>query len=99
MPLKGRKMAFPDDCSTDRSSNAALVRFLQGVCRDGKVFYVPNPGNAGDSLIAAATFQVLRQAGIRWKLLDHRQVSPTKDCTLLYGGGGNLVRYYDSARN
>ncbi|HLS18294.1 MAG TPA: hypothetical protein VK090_00665, partial [Paracoccaceae bacterium] len=63
-------MGFSDDCSGDRPSNAALVQFLQDVCRDGKVFYVSNPGNAGDSLIAAATFQVLRQAGIRWKLLD-----------------------------
>lgn len=85
------------NCRAEQPSNAALVQFLQKACGDGKVFYVSNPGNAGDSLIAAATFQVLRQAGIRWKLLDHRQ-APPKESILLYGGGGNFVRYYDSAR-
>src|SRR5690625_1859195 len=91
-------MGVSDDCSADRPSHAALAQFLQDVCREGTVSYIPNPGNAGDSLIAAATSQVLRQAGIRWKLLDHRPAPPMKDCVLLYGGGGNFVRYYDSAR-
>jgi exopolysaccharide biosynthesis predicted pyruvyltransferase EpsI len=58
-----------------------------------RVLYFPNPGNAGDSLIAAGTYQALRRCGIPLVLADLD--SPVDGATLLLGGGGNLVPYYD----
>lgn len=55
------------------------------------LLYVPNPGNAGDSIIAAATFQVMDELG-----LDVATPRPARlDSSgqiLIYGGGGNLVQ-------
>ena len=59
-----------------------------------QVLYYPNPGNAGDALIAHATFQVLEDSGI-----DYRVLSPSDDVqgrVLLFGGGGALVPEYSS---
>ena len=78
-----------------------LEGFLNQFAGSGEdILYVSNPGNAGDSLIAAATFQALRAAGLRWRLVDHRNLDAktTKDALVLYAGGGNLVRYYPDAR-
>jgi hypothetical protein len=55
----------------------------------GRVVYVPNPGNAGDSLIAAATFQFLHALGLEvetghWK-------GTYADTTVVYGGGGSFT--------
>lgn len=58
--------------------------------RDVRVIYVPNPGNAGDSVIAAATYQVLDRIGVRYELQRAVDVDPT-DRVILYGGGGNMV--------
>jgi exopolysaccharide biosynthesis predicted pyruvyltransferase EpsI len=55
------------------------------------ILYTPNPGNAGDSLIAAATYQLFERVGI-----DYTVVRPNlldaRGKTLIYGGGGNLVK-------
>jgi exopolysaccharide biosynthesis predicted pyruvyltransferase EpsI len=52
--------------------------------------YVPNPGNAGDGIIAAATYQIFDLLG-----LDYEMPIPTsvdvRDRVVVYGGGGNLV--------
>jgi hypothetical protein len=93
-------MAVREETNLGRPDNAALGAFLRGLGASGEeVIYVPNTGNAGDSLIAAATFQAFRGAGLRWRLLDHRDLQAKTDgAVLIYGGGGNLVRYYDGAR-
>ena len=56
-----------------------------------KVLYTPNPGNAGDSIIAAATYQTFDRAG-----LDYTVVRPSlldaRDRIVIYSGGGNLVK-------
>jgi len=60
------------------------------------VFYYPIPGNAGDALIAAAT----------WQCFDRMQVHPTvtsparfiKNAPVILAGGGNLIpEYHDIA--
>ena len=81
--------------------NAALEAFLRGLAADAgrRVLFAVNNGNAGDSLISAATFQVLRKVGLRCRLLDSRDTGARTDgAVILYGGGGNLVRFYDGAR-
>ncbi len=63
---------------------------------DETLYYCPNPGNAGDSLIAHATFQLFKKHNVNYKLFnffDSREFEPM-DKVLVYGGGGNLVNNY-----
>ncbi len=55
-----------------------------------RVVYIPNPGNAGDSVIAAATFQVLARNNISCELAAYDRLDPHGQ-VVIYGGGGNLV--------
>lgn len=55
-----------------------------------RVVYIPNPGNAGDSVIAAATFQMLEKNNIKYELAAYDRIDPTGQ-VVIYGGGGNLV--------
>ena len=63
-----------------------------------KIHFVPNPGNAGDALIAAATFQHFDEYGIEYVVggLGGAQEDYQALC---YGGGGNLVPDYHDASN
>lgn len=73
----------------NRSMVEALRAWLQG---DRPVCYYPNPGNAGDALIASATWQVFDAIGLRPRLAEHRRMPP--GATVILGGGGNLVPQY-----
>lgn len=53
------------------------------------ITYIPNPGNAGDSVIAAATYQSLDKAGIKYNT-DRPSTLDATGKILFYGGGGNL---------
>lgn len=57
--------------------------------RNRDVSYIPNPGNAGDSVMAAATYQCLDQMGIAYTT-PHLGTFDPKGKIILYGGGGNL---------
>ncbi|RMD98739.1 MAG: hypothetical protein D6816_15815 [Bacteroidetes bacterium] len=74
-----------------------VVSFLGDLIGE-EVFYCPNPGNAGDALIAEATYQLFDEIG-----LSYQVVWPTENMDLagkivLYGGGGSLVSKYEPAR-
>ncbi len=57
----------------------------------GQAFdYIPNPGNAGDSLIAAATYQLFARLGLTYRTPARRGYNASGR-VLVYGGGGNLV--------
>ena len=71
-----------------------LERFLSGMGPKPFVF-IPNPGNAGDSLIAYATFRLFEKLSLQYEIGDHRAVYPGR--VLVYSGGGNLVDYYPQA--
>lgn len=60
----------------------------------GRCLFVPNGGNLGDMLIAAATIQRFEQAGITWEFFRGRRQSVTPADILVYGGGGSLVPLY-----
>jgi exopolysaccharide biosynthesis predicted pyruvyltransferase EpsI len=67
--------------------------------RGERVLFAPNPGNAGDALIACATYRLFDKLGIQYeKLRLDCPVAKTKGQILLYGGGGNLVDLYGDAR-
>jgi exopolysaccharide biosynthesis predicted pyruvyltransferase EpsI len=59
---------------------------------DGNVVYYPNPGNAGDALIATATWQCFDRLGIRPRVTRPKNFPRHGDVIL--GGGGNLVPPY-----
>lgn len=60
--------------------------------KGGDVFYYPNPGNAGDALIATATWQCFDRLGIRPRVT--RPAKLPKRAHIILGGGGNLVPRY-----
>jgi exopolysaccharide biosynthesis predicted pyruvyltransferase EpsI len=64
--------------------------------RDKDVLYFPNPGNAGDGLIAAATYQAFRRADVRFTCIDVS--ADVRGKTVFLGGGGNLIPLYPNIR-
>lgn len=75
-----------------------LVEHLRRLGTHGRpCLYIPNPGNAGDALIAAATWQLFDMLGLPVRSGGRRDVRA--DDVVLLGGGGNLVPLYgDMAR-
>ena len=72
--------------------------YLDSLKKYEKVYFCPNPGNAGDSLLAHVTYELFDEYNIKYQILKEQGFNPT-DKILLYGGGGNLVPYYPHARN
>ncbi|MDZ4283071.1 MAG: polysaccharide pyruvyl transferase family protein [Hydrogenophaga sp.] len=56
---------------------------------ESEILFVPNLGNGGDALIAAATFQLLDRLGLNYVSASRTWPSYTGK-TVMYGGGGNL---------
>jgi exopolysaccharide biosynthesis predicted pyruvyltransferase EpsI len=72
--------------------------YLDSLKKYERVYFCPNPGNAGDSLLAHVTYELFDEYNIKYQILKEQGFNPT-DKILLYGGGGNLVPYYPHARN
>ena len=70
------------------SSLEQLLTSLKGE----DIVYIPNRGNAGDSFIAHATYQVLERIGLRYETGNQYGVFPGR--TVIFAGGGNLVAPY-----
>jgi exopolysaccharide biosynthesis predicted pyruvyltransferase EpsI len=65
------------------------------------VYYLPNPGNGGDAIIAAGTYEVAARQGCQLTYVPRSQ-QPFFDASgkiVLYGGGGNLVEMYTACRS
>ncbi|MEI7818477.1 MAG: hypothetical protein WCI45_14920, partial [Desulfuromonadales bacterium] len=85
-------------------SNQELLQFLRSDMEEflGKyegqdVLFYPHPGNAGDSLIAAATYQAFSRCNVKIKHISH--LSPVVDGAVVFlGGGGNFVPLYNDIR-
>lgn len=54
-----------------------------------KVYFYPNPGNAGDSLIAAATIQLFKELNLQFEVISSSNFD-SKSKIVIYGGGGNF---------
>ena len=67
-----------------------LESYLAGLAGQERVFFCPNPGNAGDSLIACATFQLFEKLGVAWQHYHAATFIPD-GATLIFGGGGSLL--------
>lgn len=60
--------------------------------KDKNIIYIPNPGNAGDQLIAYATIQILQELNINFTFGNIKTVYNNK--IIFYGGGGNFIGIY-----
>src|SRR4051812_13224215 len=76
-----------------KERNAVLADLLADLAGE-EVFYMAVPGNAGDSLIAASTYQVFDELGVQIKLLESPQA--VRNQTVLIAGSGNFVPYYNA---
>lgn len=61
------------------------------------IYYIPNPGNAGDAAIATATVQFFRRINV--PLVHIRAENIPSGAAVVIGGGGNLVPYYTDVRD
>jgi len=60
-----------------------------------RVNYIPNQGNAGDALIAAATYQLFEKHHIKYVTrFSDAEIEAIEGGIVFYGGGGNLVLHY-----
>ncbi len=62
-----------------------------------RLLFIANPGNAGDALIASATWQFFEDLGMRPTQARIRDIR--RGDTVIYGGGGNLIPLYQDARS
>lgn len=83
----------------DVGLKTGLEDFLVGF-RGQRILFLPNPGNAGDSVIACAEYQLFERLGINYRVIS-REVSSseTQSEIVFYGGGGNLVALYKDAHD
>nr|QBK89084.1 MAG: glycosyl transferase family 8 [Mimivirus LCMiAC02] len=72
-----------------------IHQFLQQY-KNREIIYIPNPGNAGDSLIVFGTIQVFDKIGLNYKFGNINTKYVNK--LLFYAGGGNLVGIYSNCR-
>lgn len=87
--------------SYGRSASAELRTDVAAYLKDvstGPLLYCPNPGNAGDSAIAAATYQMLDRLGIAYRTVRWDEKIEASGHIIVYGGGGNLTSDYANAR-
>lgn len=80
----------------ENSINEIDIRKFLLKYNDQEIVYVPNPGNAGDSIIAYGTIQLLNELGLNWKMGNINTTYMNK--IIFYGGGGNFVELYGSCR-
>lgn len=72
------------------------IRIILSNYVNQEIIYIPNPGNAGDSLIAFGTIQIFDDLGLNWKMGNINDEYHNK--TLFYAGGGNLVGLYNNCK-
>ncbi len=73
--------------------------YLLNLKNGDPLYLYPNPGNAGDALIGMGTIHLLDQLNIPYKLVNDKDHFDPSNKTIMYSGGGNLVKYYVNARN
>ncbi len=77
----------------------AIEPYLKSLPRNEKIFFFPNPGGAGDSMIALSAYRLMRKLGIDYQIVKVAETFDPSGKVMMYGGGGNLVGYYHTARN
>ncbi len=73
---------------------APSPRLVECLLEGGRLVYLPNPGNLGDGMIATATTLLFEKLGVCYEVFDEN-ASYGDDWTLIYGGGGACVPYWN----
>ncbi len=74
--------------------NPELFEILTGFAGE-KIYYYPNQGNAGDSMIAAATYQIFAAMNITFEIITSPgKAAKLQNSKIVLGGGGNFVPMY-----
>jgi exopolysaccharide biosynthesis predicted pyruvyltransferase EpsI len=90
-------MKSPVNVRSDaRLSQEQMVDYVRDLAEED-VWYCPNPGNAGDSIIAHGTYALFRQAGLSHHIVEWDEAFDSTGKVLLYAGGGNLNSKYPHA--
>jgi len=72
-----------------------LIQFFDKL-EDHKIYYKPNQGNGGDALIAAGAFELFKTKDLNVEIITGDDYSYLKGKTVMYAGGGNLVKEYNN---
>lgn len=67
-------------------------QILSELKKQGRFTYIPNTGNAGDMLIASATYAFFKEHNIRYKRFTNKKHIRK---TIVYGGGGIWTSDYE----
>jgi len=76
-----------------------VAEFLKLLAMGRTIDWVLNPGNAGDSLIAAGTVQLFNDHAIPYRCIHEYDSYDSTGKILCYSGGGCLVPHYSFARD
>ena len=76
----------------------AILDYLQNQLPRETIYFHPNPGNAGDSLIAYASFQLFRRLSVDIEIISSYERFDPRGRIVICAGGGNITRYYDSEK-
>lgn len=77
---------------------SAIAEDLAGLkAQHDRILFIANPGNAGDALIASATWQLFDDIALQPTLARGRDIRAGD--AVIYGGGGNLVPMYNDAHD
>lgn len=79
-------------------SRVDMRAYLRRLGEEGVIYFKPNPGNAGDAMIAHATYQLFNELGLDYRLIGSGVFDP-KGKIVVYGGGGNLIEGQVVARS
>lgn len=95
-------MPGTDHSSSVDASRSSELRDLEGFLSELKrepqpFLFIPNPGNAGDALIAHATRQLFDRLGLEYVWVNDLRRFDPRGRVVVYGGGGNLVPLYSDA--
>jgi exopolysaccharide biosynthesis predicted pyruvyltransferase EpsI len=72
----------------------SIKDFLEKYSKE-HIFYKPNNGNGGDSLIALGAFTLFKQMNIKYTIINDQ--TDITNQIVFYAGGGNLVKEYSQA--
>lgn len=73
------------------SDNLSFLNLLKLYHSEYRLVYKANPGNAGDGVIAAATYDFLEKNSLKYVQFKFEEAYSNVSDVLIFGGGGNLI--------
>lgn len=71
--------------------NTNLLQLITHYNEKYKIIYKTNPGNAGDGVIAAATYDFFDKNNLSFSIWKETEVYSPQEHILCFGGGGNMI--------